>query len=249
ETLIGSDSHTPTNGGLGMLAIGAGGLDIALAMAGEPYVLSMPKILGVKLIGKLQNWVSGKDVILELLRKLTCKGGINKIIEYYGPGVESLTIGDRFTITNMGAELGATTSIFPSDHITKKYLEAQGRGNVWKELKADPDAKYDRCDIRLHIENDARAITALKEGGAVNLTISNPDEAGFVKVEFDGLEIDLDKLEPLIAQPHSPDNVTKVSELAKQNIKAAQACIGSCTNSSYFDLKVAAHMLRGRSVH
>lgn len=249
ETLIGSDSHTPTNGGLGMLAIGAGGLDIALAMAGEPYVLSMPKILGVKLIGKLQPWVSGKDVILELLRRLTCKGGINKIIEYYGPGVESLTIGDRFTITNMGAELGATTSIFPSDHITKKYLEAQDRGNVWKELKADSDAKYDRCEIRLHIENDARAIAALQEEGTENLTISKPDEAGFVKVEFDGLVIDLDKLEPLIAQPHSPDNVTKVSELAKQNIKAAQACIGSCTNSSYYDLKIAAHMLKGRSVH
>lgn len=249
ETLIGSDSHTPTNGGIAMLAIGAGGLDIALAMAGEPYVLSMPKILGVKLVGKLQPWVSGKDVILELLRRLTCKGGINKIIEYYGPGVESLTIGDRFTITNMGAELGATTSIFPSDQITKKYLEAQGRGNVWRELKADPDAKYDRCDIRLHIENDARAISALQEGDAINLSISKPDEAGFVKVEFDGLVIDLDKLEPLIAQPHSPDNVAKVSELSKQNIKAAQACIGSCTNSSYFDLKVAAHMLKGRSIH
>ena len=249
ETLIGSDSHTPTNGGLGMLAIGSGGLDIALAMAGEPYVLSMPKILGVKLIGKLQPWVSGKDVILELLRLLTCKGGINKIIEYYGPGVESLTIGDRFTITNMGAELGATTSIFPSDIITKKYLEAQGRGNVWKELKADDGAKYDRCDIKLHIEKDARAIAALKEGSAVNLSISKPDDAGFVKVEFDEIVIDLDRLEPLIAQPHSPDNVTKVSELARQNIKAAQACIGSCTNSSYYDLKVAAHMLKGRSVH
>jgi aconitate hydratase len=249
ETLIGSDSHTPTGGGLGMIAIGAGGLDIALAMAGEPYVITMPKILSVKLIGSLQPWVSGKDIILEVLRLLTCKGGINKIIEYNGPGVESLSIGDRFTITNMGAELGATTSIFPSDKVTEGYLEAQGRGNAWKELSADKDAAYDRVDIRLHIENDARAIAALKEGSAISLTISQPDKSGFVNVEFDGITIDLNKLEPLIAQPHSPDNVIKVSELAKQNIKADQACIGSCTNSSYYDLSIAAHMLKGNSIN
>lgn len=249
ETLIGSDSHTPTGGGLGMIAIGAGGLDIALAMAGEPYVITMPKILSVKLTGSLQPWVSGKDIILEVLRLLTCKGGINKIIEYNGPGVESLSIGDRFTITNMGAELGATTSIFPSDKVTKGYLEAQGRGNAWKELSADKDAAYDRVDIRLHIENDARAIAALKEGSAISLTISQPDKSGFVNVEFDGITIDLNKLEPLIAQPHSPDNVIKVSELAKQNIKADQACIGSCTNSSYYDLSIAAHMLKGNSIN
>ncbi len=249
ETLIGSDSHTPTGGGLGMIAIGAGGLDIALAMAGEPYIITMPKILGVKLIGTLQPWVSGKDIILELLRRLTCKGGINKIVEYYGTGVETLSIGDRFTITNMGAELGATTSIFPSDHITKSYLDAQERGNVWNELKADPNATYDRCSIRLHTVNDANSIAALQEGGAVNVTISETDKTGFVTVEFDGLVIDLDKLEPLIAKPHSPDNVVKVSELAKLNIKAEQSSIGSCTNSSYFDLSIAAHMLKGRSVH
>lgn len=127
ETLIGSDSHTPTSGGLGMIAIGAGGLDVALAMAGEPCVITMPKILGVKLTGALQDWVSGKNVILEMLRRLTTKGGINSIIEYHGPGVASLSMGDRFTITNMGAELGATTSIFPSDGITRAYLKAQGR--------------------------------------------------------------------------------------------------------------------------
>jgi len=249
ETLIGSDSHTPTGGGLGMIAIGAGGLDIALAMAGEPYVITMPKILGVKLTGTLQSWVSGKDIILEVLRLLTCKGGINKIIEYHGPGVESLSIGDRFTITNMGAELGATTSVFPSDKVTKGYLDAQGRGSAWKEFSPDEDASYDRVDIRLHVENDARAIAALKEGSATNLSISQPDKSGFVTVEFDGITIDLNKLEPLIAQPHSPDNVVKVSELAKQNIKADQACIGSCTNSSYYDLSIAAHMLKGNSIN
>jgi aconitate hydratase len=249
ETLIGSDSHTPTGGGLGMIAIGAGGLDIALAMAGEPYIITMPKVLGVKLTGTLQQWVSGKDIILEVLRLLTCKGGINKIIEYHGQGVESLSIGDRFTITNMGAELGATTSVFPSDKVTKGYLDAQERGIAWKEFSPDKDASYDRVDIRLHVENDARAITALKEGSATNLFISQPDKSGFVTVEFDGITIDLDKLEPLIAQPHAPDNVVKVSELAKQNIKADQACIGSCTNSSYYDLSIAAHMLKGNSIN
>ncbi|HEY9187503.1 MAG TPA: aconitate hydratase [Ignavibacteria bacterium] len=205
-TLLGSDSHTPTNGGLGMLAIGAGGLDIALAMAGEPFYMTMPKIVGVHLKGKLKNWVTGKDVILEMLRRLTVKGGIGKIIEYYGEGVLALSIHDRFTISNMGAELGATTSIFPSDELTKKYLIAQGRGKVWKKLSPDPKPDYDE-----HIE------------------------------------IDLDKLEPLIAQPHSPDNVVKVSEI--EGIPVAQVCIGSCTNSSYHDLAIAAEMLKGKHVH
>ncbi len=249
ETLIGSDSHTPTGGGLGMIAIGAGGLDVALAMAGEPYILTMPKILGVKLTGRLRDWVSGKDIILELLRRLTTKGGINKIIEYYGPGVASLSMGDRFTITNMGAELGATTSIFPSDEITRAYLKAQGRVEAWSEQKPDQDATYDRVSIRLHYEKDIRALSALQEGCAINLSISKTDSAGFVSAEFDGLEIKLNKLEPMIAQPHSPDNVVRVSELEKQNIKADQACVGSCTNSSYYDLNIAAQMLKGNSVH
>lgn len=205
-TLLGSDSHTPTNGGLGMLAIGAGGLDIALAMAGEPFFLTMPKILGVHLKGKLKSWVTGKDVILEMLRRLTVKGGVGKIIEYYGEGVLSLSIHDRFTITNMGAELGATTSIFPSDEITKKYLIAQGRGKVWKKLQPDPKPDYD-----------------------------------------EHMEIDLDKLEPLIAQPHSPDNVIPVKEI--EGIPVAQVCIGSCTNSSYHDLAIASEMLKGKKVH
>ncbi|MDQ7781259.1 MAG: aconitate hydratase [Desulfomonilaceae bacterium] len=142
NTLLGSDSHTPTNGGIGMLAIGAGGLDVAMAMAGQPFYLNMPEIVGVRLTGALQPWVSGKDVILEMLRRLTVKGGIGKIYEYFGPGVETLSTTDRATICNMGAELGATTSIFPSDRRSREFLESQGRGNLWTELKADPDAEY-----------------------------------------------------------------------------------------------------------
>ncbi len=143
KTLLGSDSHTPTDGGLGALAIGAGGLDVAVAMGGGPFFLNMPKIVGVKLTGKLQDWVSAKDIILELLRRLTVKGGTGKVIEYYGDGVKSLSVPERSTITNMGAELGATSSIFPSDEITKKYLSMQGREQDWSEWKADENAAYD----------------------------------------------------------------------------------------------------------
>ncbi|MCX7682245.1 MAG: aconitate hydratase [Anaerolineae bacterium] len=143
QTLLGSDSHTPNAGGLGMLAIGAGGLDVAVAMAGGPFYLTMPRVLGVKLIGKLGPWVTARDVILELLRRISVKGGVGKIIEYYGPGVASLTVDERATICNMGAETGATTSLFPSDEQTRAYLEAQGRGEDWKPLTADPDAAYD----------------------------------------------------------------------------------------------------------
>ncbi|WP_218080230.1 aconitate hydratase [Anthocerotibacter panamensis] len=143
KTLLGSDSHTPTAGGLGMLAIGAGGLDVAVAMAGEPYFLPMPKVLGVYLSGTLQPWCTGKDVILEVLRQLTVKGGVGKIIEYYGPGVKTLSASHRFTITNMGAELGATTSVFPSDERVLAFLEAQGRKEAWMPLEADPDASFD----------------------------------------------------------------------------------------------------------
>ncbi len=142
KTLLGSDSHTTTNGGMSMLAIGAGGLDVAMAMAGEPFFLNMPKIIGVKLSGRLQPWVSAKDVILELLRRQSVKGGVGKIYEYCGSGVETLSATDRSVIGNMGAELGATTSIFPSDERTKEFLESQGRGAVWTEIKADPDAHY-----------------------------------------------------------------------------------------------------------
>ncbi|XOF33649.1 MAG: aconitate hydratase [Candidatus Electrothrix sp. YB6] len=143
KTLLGSDSHTPTGGGMGMLAMGAGGLDVAMAMAGKPFYLIMPKIYGIKLIGKLQPWVAARDVLLEILRQLTVKGGVGYIMEYFGPGVAKLSLTDRATITNFGAELGATTSVFPSDENTRKYLAAQGREEQWQELSADPDAEYD----------------------------------------------------------------------------------------------------------
>ncbi|MDR4504570.1 MAG: aconitate hydratase [Candidatus Scalindua sp.] len=146
KTLLGSDSHTCTGGALSMLAIGAGGLDIATAMAGEPYYLKYPKTFGVKLTGKLQDWVSGKDIILEMLRRHSVKGGVGYIIEYFGEGVRTLSATDRATIANMGAELGATTSVFPSDNQTKRYLQSQDRGALWLELKADQMAKYDKLD-------------------------------------------------------------------------------------------------------
>ncbi|MBE6855178.1 MAG: aconitate hydratase [Ruminococcus sp.] len=143
KTLIGSDSHTPTGGGIGMLAMGAGGLDVAVAMGGGAYYITCPKVVKVELTGKLSPWVAAKDVILEVLRRLTVKGGVGKVIEYCGEGVKSLSVPERATITNMGAELGATTSIFPSDEITKSFLEAQERGDVWVPLAADEDAVYD----------------------------------------------------------------------------------------------------------
>lgn len=143
KTLLGSDSHTPTGGGLGMLAIGAGGLDVAMAMAGKPFYLVMPKIFGIRLSGKLPDWVSARDILLELLRQLSVKGGVGYIMEYFGPGLSELTVTDRASITNFGAELGATTSVFPSDENTKKFLESQGRGDLWQPLTADEDAAYD----------------------------------------------------------------------------------------------------------
>jgi aconitate hydratase len=206
KTLLGSDSHTPTSGGIGMIAIGAGGLDVASAMAGEPFYLKMPKIVGVHLKGKLPDWVTAKDIILELLRRLTVKGGVGKIFEYFGEGIKELSVPERATITNMGAELGATTSIFPSDEITRAYLKAQGREEDWVELLPDPDAEYDEI-----------------------------------------IEIDLSQLEPLIACPHSPDNVVPVREV--EGIKVDQVVIGSCTNSSFVDLTRAAKLLEGRKVH
>ncbi len=206
KTLIGSDSHTPTSGGVGMIAIGAGGLDVAAAMAGEPFYIKMPKIVGVRLIGNLAPWVTAKDIILELLRRLSVKGGLGKIFEYFGEGIKQLSVPERATITNMGAELGATTSIFPSDEITKEYLKAQGREEDWVELLPDQDAKYDEV-----------------------------------------IEINLSELEPLIAQPHSPDNVVPVKEI--EGIKVDQVVIGSCTNSSFVDLMRTASMLYDQKVH
>ena len=150
KTLIGSDSHTPTGGGIGMIAIGAGGLDVAVAMGGGAYYITYPQIVKVNLTGKLSDWVSAKDVILEVLRRISVKGGVGKVMEYCGEGVKTLSVPERATITNMGAELGATTSIFPSDEVTKAFLKAQDRGDVWTELKADDDAVYDEViDIDL----------------------------------------------------------------------------------------------------
>ena len=206
KTLLGSDSHTPGAAGISMLGIGAGGLDVALAMAGYPYHLPCPKVLGVKLIGKLPDWVSAKDVILEMLRRYDVKGCVGKIIEYYGPGVKTLSATDRETIGNMGTETGATTSIFPSDERTREYLIAQGRGEAWVAYAADEGAAYD-----------------------------------------EQIEIDLSKLEPLIAKPSSPGNVVPVREVA--GIKVDQAIVGSSVNSSFRDLMIAAKMLEGRRVH
>jgi len=145
-TLLGADSHTPTAAGLTMLAIGAGGLDVALAMAGHPFNLPCPKVMGIKLTGKLPEWVSGKDVVLEMLRRHTVKGGVGKVIEYYGPGVATLSVTDRATIGNMGAELGATSSVFPSDERTRQFLVSQGRGDGWQPLATDEGAVYDEYD-------------------------------------------------------------------------------------------------------
>lgn len=205
KTLIGSDSHTPTGGGIGMIAIGAGGLDVAVAMGGGAYYITYPKIVKVNLTGKLSPWVSAKDVILEVLRRMSVKGGVGKVIEYCGEGVKTLTVPERATITNMGAELGATTSIFPSDETTLAFLKAQDRADVWSELKADDDAVYD-----------------------------------------EQIDIDLSKIVPLAACPHSPDNVKSVNEIGK--LKIDQVCIGSCTNSSYVDMMKVAHILKGKTV-
>ncbi len=205
KTLLGSDSHTPTGGGLCMVAMGAGGLDVSVAMGGGTFYTPCPKILGVKLTGKLQPWVAAKDIILEVLRQIGAKGGFGKIVEYYGPGIECLDVPSRATVCNMGAELGATCSLFPSDHHTKSFLDAMGRGDVYQELVPDEGATYD-----------------------------------------ENLEINLDELVPLIAQPHNPDNVVPVSEVA--GLKLHQVCVGSCTNSSYHDLALCAMVLKGEIV-
>ena len=177
KTLLGSDSHTPTNAGSSMLAIGAGGLDVAMAMAGHPFHLSMPRIVGVRLTGSLQPWVSAMDAILEMLRRLTVKGGVGKIFEYFGPGVENLSATDRATIGNMGAELGATSSMFPSDTRTREFLESQGRGEVWTEIVADADARYSEI-----IELDLSALEPL---------IACPSSPGNVKKvsEVEGIDV------------------------------------------------------------
>ena len=178
KTLIGSDSHTPTGGGIGMLAMGAGGLDVAVAMGGGPYYITMPKMLRVNLTGKLSPWVSAKDVILKVLQILSVKGGVGKIVEYAGEGVKSLTVPERATITNMGAELGATTSIFPSDEITRSFLKAQGREEDWVEFSSDPDAVYDE-----EISIDLSELVPLAACPHSPDNVKTVDEIGAIKVD------------------------------------------------------------------
>lgn len=206
QTLVGSDSHTPTAGGIGMIGIGAGGLDVAVAMGGGEYYIKTPKVVKVELKGKLNPWISAKDIILEILRRLTVKGGVDKIFEYGGEGVKTLSVPERATITNMGAELGATTSIFPSDGVTLEFLRAQGREEDYVKIMPDEDAVYDEI-----------------------------------------IQINLSELEPLVACPHSPDNVVKVTEF--KGTKVNQITIGSCTNSSYVDMMKVAEILDGKTIH
>ncbi|MBQ2768637.1 MAG: aconitate hydratase [Clostridia bacterium] len=206
KTLIGSDSHTPTAGGIGMLGMGAGGLDVAVAMGGGTYYITMPKNIKINLVGKLSDYVGAKDVILEVLRILGVKGGVGAVIEYAGEGVKTLSVPQRATITNMGAELGATSSLFPADEVTRAFLKAEGREEDYIELSPDEDAVYD--------------------------------------AEY---TVDLSKLQPLAACPHSPDNVKSVSDLS--GMKINQVCIGSCTNSSMQDMLTVAAMLKGKTVH
>ena len=205
KTLIGSDSHTPTGGGLGMLAFGAGGMDVAVAMGGGAYYINMPKMFKVELTGRLRPFVTAKDAALKLLEILSVKGGVGAVIEWGGEGAKTLTVPERATITNMGAELGATTSIFPSDEQTRLFLKAQGREADFVPLESDPDAHYDRV-----------------------------------------IPIDLSALTPLIACPHSPDNVVEVSTL--KDTKVDQVCIGSCTNSSLADMLKVAAILKGKTI-
>ncbi|NGX47269.1 MAG: Homoaconitase large subunit [Chlamydiae bacterium] len=206
KTLLGSDSHTCAGGGMGMLAIGAGGLEVALATIGEAFYVKMPQIMGIKLTHKLPDWVSAKDIILEMLRRHDVDGGVGKIIEYYGPGLEGLTAMDRHVIANMGAELGATGTVFPSDAITREFLRKQKREKDWVELKADEDAKYDLHD-----------------------------------------EIDLSKLEPLIACPTSPGNVVPVSQVAGKPVY--QTMVGSSANPGMRDFAIAAMIVKGKKLH
>ena len=205
-TLVGADSHTTSSGALGSIAIGAGGLDVALVMAGQPFQTPAPKVVGVELTGILSDWVTPKDVILELLKRRGVRGGLGRIFEFYGPGVANIDVTGRTTICNMIAELGATTGVFPSDERTREWLRMQEREEDFVELTAEEGADYDE---REHIE--------------------------------------LDKLEPLIAQPHSPGNVVPVSEVA--GTKAAQVCIGSSVNSGFEDLAIAAAVLRDQTVY
>jgi aconitate hydratase len=205
-TLLGSDSHTSTCGGLGMVAIGAGGLDVAVAMGGGEFYLTCPRVYKVNLTGALKPWVSAKDVALKMLELLSVKGNVGVVLEYGGPGALTLSVPERATITNMGAEMGVTTSVFPSDAVTRAFLEAQGRPGDWAPVEAEVDAAYDRV-----------------------------------------VDLDLSEVVPLVAAPHSPGNVARVSDIA--GLKVDQVLVGSCTNASYKDLATVAGILRGKTVH
>jgi aconitate hydratase len=246
KTLLGSDSHTPTAGGMGSFAVGAGGLDVAVAMAGGAFYLACPRVLGVELRGELRPWVSAKDVILRLLSILTTRGNVGCVVEYFGEGVAALPVPARSTCTNMGAELGATTSLFPSDEVTRQFLEAQGRGEAFAALAADAGAAYDRITKRLHAKRDIATIQNVIRR-CKDVEIGEPDGEGFVQVSFGRVVIDLSDVEPLAAGTPSPDNVRPVADLA--GTRVAQVAIGSCTNSSYQDLMLVAEVLKGRTVH
>lgn len=206
KSLLGSDSHTPTCGGAGMLAIGAGGIDVTLAMAGSPFFMECPKIVRINLHNRLPPFSSAKDVILTVLGILTTKGNTGTVVEYGGDGLASLSVPERATITNMGAELGVTTSVFPSDKVTLAFLKAQGRAQAWREILPDEGAQYARV-----------------------------------------IDIDLATVTPMVAKPHSPDNVCPVKAI--NGLAVDQVTIGSCTNSSYTDLMRVANLLTGRRVH
>ncbi len=206
QTLVGSDSHTPTAGALGMFAMGVGGMDVAASMAGKAFHLICPKVINIRLEGSLPNWCAAKDIVLKVLSILTTKGNVGTALEYSGPGVATLTVPERATITNMGAEMGVTTSIFPSDDKTREFLKAQQREELWTPLSADEDATYK-----------------------------------------DTIVLNLDELVPMVACPHSPDNVKKVSDVGE--IEVDQVLVGSCTNSSYRDLMMVARMLKGQKIH
>ncbi len=205
KTLIGSDSHTPTGGGIGMLSFGAGGLDVAVAMGGGAYFITMPKMYKINLTGKLNPFVTAKDISLEILRILSVKGGVGAIIEWGGEGIKTLSVPERATITNMGTELGATSSIFPSDEITREFLKKEGREEDYIPLCSDDDAEYDKI-----------------------------------------ININLSELKPLIACPHSPDNIVTVESL--KGTKVDQVCVGSCTNSSLLDMLKVAALLKGKTI-
>lgn len=244
-TLLGSDSHTPTAGGIGSLAIGAGGLDVAVAMGGGPFYLTVPRVIGVELKGELSPWVASKDIIFRLLSILTTRGNVGCVVEYFGSGVQCLSVPARSTCTNMGAELGVTTSVFPSDQETREYMASQERESDWSPLEADPDANYDRIVKRLDPERDAAEIENIKKY-CENVSVEEgPDES--VEVGFDRIVLDLNELEPLCATPGSPDNIRPVRELAGTHVD--QVLVGSCTNSSYQDLMVTASLLRDRHIH